>query len=47
MNGSNYKMLQLRGKEGDAVMHIGYITKKNMRLSTIGCEYIEMLRKNI
>ena len=28
MNGSNYKMLQLIGKEGDAVMHIGYITKK-------------------
>ena len=47
MNGSNYKMLQLIGKEGDAVMHIGYITKKNMRLSTIGSEYIEILKKNI
>ena len=47
MNGSDYKMLKLEGEEGDAVMHIGYITKKNMRLSSIGSEYIEHLKNNI
>ena len=47
INGTGYKMLRLGGEEGDAVMHIGFVTKRNILLSKIGEEYIELLKENI
>lgn len=47
INGSQYKMLRLKGEEVDAVMHIGFVTKRNIHLSPIGEEYIELLKENL
>ena len=44
LNGSDYLAVPFRPDNGgDATMEIGYITKKNMALSKIGREYINII----
>ena len=47
INGSGYRMLRLAGEEGQAVMHIGYITKRNVHLSKTGEEYINLIKRSL
>ncbi len=47
INGTDYKMLPLTGDGADAVMHIGYITKRNITMSPIGEEYIDIIKETL
>ncbi len=44
INGKQFKMLPYKGDEENDLMHIGYVTKKNVPLSPIGEEYISQIK---
>ena len=45
INGQQYKMIRFRGDDDDAVMHIGYIIKNNIEITSLTDGYIQEVKK--
>ena len=45
INGQQYKMIRFRGDDDDAVMHIGYIIKNNIEITSLTEGYIQEVKK--
>ena len=45
INGQQYKMIRFRGDDDDAVMHIGYVIKNNIEISSLTEGYIQEVKK--